>query len=50
MGLKIQIETYGLGKHRAAVLTQMLEVARASPAWEEGDEVIIMAALTHMFQ
>ena len=50
MGPEIQIETCGLGKHRAAVLGRMLGVARADPAWEEGDEIIIMAASAHTSQ
>ena len=45
---EIQIETCGLRKHRVAVLKRILNVARTDPAWENDDEVIIMAALAHM--
>ena len=47
---EIQIETCGLRKHRVAVLKRILNVARTDPAWENDDEVIIMAALAHMSQ
>ena len=50
MGPKIRIETCGLGKQRRGVLGRVLAAARRDPAWENGDEVIIMAASTHMSQ
>ena len=50
LGPGIQIETCGLKKHHMAVLGRVLRVAREDPAWEEGDEVIIMAASTHTAQ
>ena len=50
LGQGIQMETCGLGKNRRAVLGRVLEVARKDPAWEEGDEVIIMATSTHTAQ
>ena len=33
-----------------AVLKRILNVARTDPAWENDDEVIIMAALVHISQ
>ena len=50
MGPNIWIETCGLGKHRTAVLGRVLKAARGDPGWEEGDEVIIMAASAHTSQ
>ena len=50
LGPDIRIETCSLGKHRAAVLGRVLKAAREDPAWEEGNEVIIMAASAHMLQ
>jgi hypothetical protein len=50
LGLEIRIETCGLGKQRREVLGRVLEAARRDPAWEEGDEVIIMAASAHTLQ
>ena len=50
MGPEIQIETCGLGKQRGAVLGRVLKAARKDPAWEEGDEVIIMAMSAHTSQ
>ena len=50
LGPRIQIETYILEKHNVAVLERIVNAARADLAWEEGDEVIIMAALVHMSQ
>ena len=50
LGLEIQIETCGLGKQRKEVLGRVLEAARKDPAWENGDEVIIMAASAHTSQ
>ena len=44
----------GWGKEREKVVTEVLgrvlEVARKDQAWEEGDEVIIMAASAHTSQ
>ena len=50
LGPKIQVETCGLGKQRAAILNRMLKAAKTSSAWEEGDEIIIMAASAHILQ
>ena len=50
MGPEIRIETCGLGKQRKEVLERVLEAARRDPAWENGDEVIIMAASAHISQ
>jgi hypothetical protein len=50
LGPEIWIETCGLGKQRGAVLERVLKAAREDPAWEEGDEVIIMAASAHTSQ
>ena len=50
MGLEIRIETCGLGKQRRAVLGRVLIAARRDPAWENGDEVIIMATSAHTSQ
>ena len=50
LGPEIQIETCGLGKQRREVLGRVLEAARGDPAWEDGDEVIIMAASAHTSQ
>ena len=50
MGPEIRIETCGLGKQRREVLGRVLEAARRDPAWEEGDEVIIMAVSAHTLQ
>jgi hypothetical protein len=50
LGPKIQIETCGLGKQRTAVLTWVLNAARASEVWEEWDEVIVIAMSAHVSQ
>ena len=50
LGPEIRIETCGLGKQRREVLGRVLEAARKDPAWENGDEVIIMATSTHTSQ
>ena len=50
MGPEIRIETCSLGKQRRAVLERVLTAARRDPAWENGDEVIIMATSAHMSQ
>ena len=50
LGPEIRIETCSLGKQRGAVLGRVLKVARENPAWEEGDEVIIMATSAHTLQ
>ena len=50
LGPEIQIETCGLGKQRGAVLERVLRAAREDPAWEEGNEVIIMATSAHTSQ
>jgi hypothetical protein len=50
LGPEIRIETCGLGKQRREVLGRVLEVARRDPAWENGDEVIIMATSAHTSQ
>jgi hypothetical protein len=50
LGPSIQIETCSLGKHREAVLSRVLKVARENLVWEEGDEVIIMATSAHTAQ
>ena len=50
LGPSIRIETCSLEKHRVAVLERVLKAARGDPVWEEGDEVIIMAASAHTSQ
>jgi hypothetical protein len=50
LGPEIRIETCGLGKQRGAVLGRVLRAARENLAWEEGDEVIIMAVSAHTSQ
>jgi hypothetical protein len=39
-----------LKKHRVAALKRVLNAARKDPAWEDGDEVIIMAMSAHTAQ
>ena len=50
MGPEIRIKTCGLGKQRKGVLGRVLAAARRDPAWENSDEVIIMATSAHTLQ
>ena len=50
LGPEIRIETCSLGKQRKEVLGRVLTAARRDPAWENGNEVIVVAASAHMSQ